>query len=175
MRLVVVSDTHGSTEYLSAILARHPHVAAFHCGDFCYPREQAPEFTYVRGNCDIDREAPEEKISEIGPLRIFQTHGHTYGVKQTAMRLRYRALEAQANVVLFGHTHEVTSVVEENILFVNPGSLLLPRSHTVPTYAVLDVTEAEHDVQIEVAYYSPDGKHQPRLGGIYRVPRANKE
>ncbi|WP_306737841.1 metallophosphoesterase family protein, partial [Acinetobacter baumannii] len=67
---------------LAEILARHPHEAAFHCGDFCYPRAEAPAFTYVRGNCDSETEVPEERMIEQGPLRIFQTHGHTYEVKQ---------------------------------------------------------------------------------------------
>jgi putative phosphoesterase len=170
MNLIVVSDTHGDVQHLSAILARHPHAAAFHCGDFCYAREQVPEFTYVRGNCDIDRTVPEERVTEIGSLRIFQTHGHVYDVKQNAMRLRYRAMELQANLVLFGHTHEVTAICEDDILYVNPGSLLLPRSYFSPTYALLTIEENEAFVNVEVSYYSPEGKKQPALTRIYTLP-----
>ncbi len=172
MKVIVVSDTHGSVEHLPGILERHSHAAAFHCGDFCYPREQAPEFTYVRGNCDSDMDAPEEKVTELGALRIFQTHGHTYGVKQSAMRLRYRAMEEQANLVLFGHTHEITAIQEDGILYVNPGSLLLPRSYFLPTYALLTIEERGGGVQVEVSFRSPEGKKQPKLERTFILPSA---
>lgn len=172
MKLIVVSDTHGSTEHLPAILARHSHEAAFHCGDFCYPRGQAPEFTYVRGNCDSDMDTPEEKVTELGPLRIFQTHGHIYGVKQSAMRLRYRAMEVGANLVLFGHTHEITAICENDILYVNPGSLLLPRSYFSATYALLIAEQNEEGVRVEVSFYSPEGKEQPGLSRTFMLPPA---
>ncbi|MED0676359.1 metallophosphoesterase [Aneurinibacillus thermoaerophilus] len=174
MRLIVISDTHGSLKHIPDILARHPHDVAFHCGDFCYPREKAPELTYVRGNCDSDMEVPEENVIRIGPLLIFQTHGHLYGVKQTPMRLRYKAIETGANLVLFGHTHEITAIEDDGILYVNPGSLLLPRSYTLPTYAVLDVEEAEKDkVKITVSFYSMGGRKQPGLSRDFLLPRAN--
>ncbi|MFT9849819.1 metallophosphoesterase family protein [Aneurinibacillus sp. REN35] len=175
MNVIVVSDTHGSVQHLSEILTRHPHAAAFHCGDFCYPLEQAPEFTYVHGNCDNEIGVPEERVIELGSLRILQTHGHTYGVKQNPMRLRYRATEVGANLVLFGHTHEVTAVYEEGILYVNPGSMLLPRSYFSPTYALLTIEEDGEDRRVIVSFYSPEGVEQSGLRRVFPLTRTVEE
>lgn len=174
MKLVVVSDTHGSTEHLATIRARHPKAHFFHCGDACYPLAEEPDFIYVQGNCDNDRTMPRELVTELDKLVIFQTHGDSYGVKQTGMRLRYRALETGANLVLFGHTHVPTCVQDDGVLFVNPGSLLLPRSHPAPTYAVLDVGTSEEFIQIVAVFYTPDGEQQSGLGGVYSIKSAQQ-
>ncbi|BAU26953.1 hypothetical protein DFP93_10436 [Aneurinibacillus soli] len=175
MKLVVVSDTHGSMEHLAAIRERHGEACFFHCGDACYPIAEEPDFVYVKGNCDRDRVMPEELITEQDGLVILQTHGDAYGVKQTGMRLRYRALEAGANLVLFGHTHVPTCVQDDGVLFLNPGSLLLPRSHPIATYAVLDGKTDGACITVEVVFYALDGTRQAGLGGTYRLQAAYGE
>ncbi|WP_027414850.1 metallophosphoesterase [Aneurinibacillus terranovensis] len=175
MKILVVSDTHGSTEHLPGILQRHRPDYVFHCGDFCYSRKSFSDFSYVRGNCDIDSQVPDENITDIGSIRIFQTHGHLYRVKETVMRLKYRALEANASLVLFGHTHVPACVQENGILYVNPGSLLLPRRYPVPTYALIEWPEEcpeeknGETVEMTVVFYSETGEKQQRLGGVYSV------
>ncbi|WP_047150587.1 YfcE family phosphodiesterase [Aneurinibacillus tyrosinisolvens] len=175
MKFLVVSDTHGSTEALSSILERHPGLDVYHCGDFCYPRAQFPGFTYVHGNCDFDPATPAETVLNVGSLRIFQTHGHTYGVKEALTRLHYRAAELGANLALFGHTHVPAALLNEGILLLNPGSLLLPRLYPVPTYVVVETedepAEGEDEISLHVTFYSSAGERQEKLGGSYHVRR----
>ena len=68
------------------------------------------------------------------------------------------AQEANAQVALFGHTHLEGAVVFDDILFINPGSIHLPKgphANLGGTYAVLDVTETRYDVR----FYNR--QHQP--------------
>ena len=141
MKLLVVSDTHGEKDPLTQVIERHrgDEIQVFHCGDFCFPSATYPGITYVRGNCDRDEEILYENIIEIGALRILHVHGHQYKVKETSLKLQYRAMELGANLVFFGHTHIPTCVKNKNILYLNPGSLLVPRFYPVPTYAVVTI------------------------------------
>ena len=81
----------------------------------------------VRGNCDFNVDAPSERLEVINSKRFFITHGHRYDVKYSLSRLKFRALEQKADVVLFGHTHISQIVYEEGIWFINPGSPSIPR------------------------------------------------
>jgi putative phosphoesterase len=178
VKLLVVSDTHGMSREVAKVVSRHPVEAVFHCGDFCTDRSQPPfqRMLLVRGNCDTDRTVPEERESVQGGLRIFQTHGHLYGVKQSILRLKYRAGEVGANVVLFGHSHVPTCVEDDGILFLNPGSLSSPRGYTVPTYAVLtQIGETEDEVGVEVLFHSLQGEPLSGLGGRFRLRRNKRE
>lgn len=82
----------------------------------------------VRGNCDFSVDVPPERIEIIEGKKFLITHGHRYDVKYDLSRLRYRALEEEADIVLFGHTHVSEIAYEDGIYFVNPGSPSLPRN-----------------------------------------------
>lgn len=71
------------------------------------------------------------------------------------MNLRYRAEEVGANVVCFGHSHIAGAELIDNMLFINPGSIILPRLRKEKTYAILEVDEAKNCV---VKFFSIDGK-----------------
>ena len=43
------------------------------------------------------------------------------------LKLKYKALEFGANIVLYGHTHIGKIDFKEGIWFINPGSASLPR------------------------------------------------
>ena len=55
------------------------------------------------------------------------THGHLFNVKSGLMKLRYKALEQNANIVCFGHSHILGIEKVDDILFINPGSIRFPR------------------------------------------------
>ncbi len=172
MSILVLSDTHGLFREVREVVSRHKAEQIFHCGDFCIDRRQEPftRMQLVRGNCDTDRSVAEERESSWRGLRIFQTHGHLYGVKSSLLKLHYRAEENGANVVLFGHSHVPTCSVERGILFLNPGSLQLPRGFRVPTYAIVDQLEAnDREVRVEVRYYDNQGNPVPELGGPFSL------
>ena len=92
----------------------------------------------VRGNCDtmnfFTAEAPDEQCVILGNKRIFLTHGHRFGVKSTLTPLINEAAKKEADIVLYGHTHEgfereldcdnEYSIKLKNPLYImNPGSI----------------------------------------------------
>lgn len=172
MSILILSDTHGLRHEVSKVVSRHKVEQIFHCGDFCTDRTQEPftQMKLVLGNCDYDASIPEEAQSTWRNLRIFQTHGHLYGVKSSLLKLHYRAEETNANLVLFGHSHVPTCAVERGILFLNPGSLQLPRGFRVPTYVILDQLAATPEqVTVDVRFYDDQGNPVPELGGEFQI------
>ena len=75
------------------------------------------------------------------------THGHCYDVKYSMQRLFYKALEVGATIVCYGHSHCIGAEMNDGILFLNPGSLVLPRNTREKTYA--KITLNSHEVEIE--------------------------
>jgi len=158
-RLLILSDTHGDRQRLDAVVQQvgaYDHL--LHAGDHAddvldrHPRAQA-----VCGNCDAPDSAEPEVELTLHGRKLLLVHGHTLNVKTTALPLLYRAAERQADIVIFGHTHTPTLFVEDGRLFLNPGSLLSPRGYTVPTYAILELTETVASVQV----YMLDGQPIP--------------
>lgn len=174
MKLLVVSDTHGEKDPLLQVMERHRHdqYQVYHCGDYCFPAHSFPNINFVKGNCDRDENVQEENIIEVGGIRILQVHGHRYKVKETSLKLQYRAMELGANFVLFGHTHIPTCVMNKNILYLNPGSLLIPRFYSVPTYALATVENPgnKEKIKIEVDFFSLYGERQKGYGGVFYLP-----
>ncbi|QQE73336.1 metallophosphoesterase [Brevibacillus composti] len=170
MGILILSDSHGLVGEVKEAVERHRAEAIFHCGDFCVDpgRDPFSRMLLVTGNCDSPSDVPTERQTAWKGLRILQTHGHLYGVKKSLLRLHYRAEETGANVVLFGHSHVPGCTVERNILFLNPGSLQLPRGYDLPTYVYLEQTEAkEEGVTVQVTYFDHRGNVAPRLGGTF--------
>lgn len=174
MSVLVLSDTHGLMHEVKEVVSRHQVTHILHCGDFCVDRTKEPfdAMKLVRGNCDSDRSVPEEENTYYKDLRIYQTHGHLYNVKSSLLRLHYRAEEVGANVAIFGHSHVPVSAEERGILFLNPGSLQLPRHFPVPTYAILEQTGVSEDaVQVEVGFFDHKGRPIKERGGTFSVRR----
>lgn len=101
----------------------------------------------VLGNCDIGKEGLNEKIIEINGVNIFMTHGHKYNVKYNLNTLFYRALELEADIVLFGHTHYYLNVEEDGIIFFNPGSIYNPRGRKDKTFGILEIDDNGINIQ----------------------------
>ncbi len=131
MRILVVSDTHGDGYALQSALWEQPQAnLVFHLGDGARECEQVAEanpdrtFFMVRGNCDPDFCGLLGNREEtVGGRRLFFTHGHLWSVKFGISRIDYAARERQADIVLFGHTHQPLSLYKEGMYLVNPGSL----------------------------------------------------
>ena len=56
-------------------------------------------------------------------IKILLTHGHYEHVKFGLERLKLKAKLNEADICIFGHTHERYMMVDQGILFINPGSL----------------------------------------------------
>jgi uncharacterized protein len=143
IRIGVLSDTHGNANAVRLAMSRLKEMDHFiHLGDYSRDAELMRKLTrkpveYVKGNCDMSSDAPDEKILTFGEVKILITHGHKYKVKYENTLLIYRAEEAGVNAVLFGHTHVPEIFCENNCVFFNPGSLAEPRSGIRPTYGTL--------------------------------------
>ena len=81
-------------------------------------------------------------------------------MKYDLNRLRYRAEEVGASVVLFGHSHVAGALIEDGIVYINPGSIRMPRGRSEKTYALLDLENGAASVRF---YQSEDGSAVPDL------------
>lgn len=144
MRLLVISDSHGRYERISELIAMHKNIdALIFLGDGLSDLDRAGAYDErfavfaVKGNCDgislFGRGAAvSESVLELDGYRFLLMHGHTRGVKHSLTNAVYAAIEASADVLLFGHTHEPIekyipseseySLTKPLYLF-NPGSL----------------------------------------------------
>jgi uncharacterized protein len=169
MKVLIVSDSHGLTQELEEIKKRHSEeVDAFiHCGDSELPphSSELQNFLYVRGNCDFSKEFPLERIEDISGIRFFITHGHRYNVKMTLMNLYYRAQEINAKIVCFGHSHIAGAESINGTLFINPGSIYLPRMRKEKTYVLLEIS----DGKAKVCFYDIQGNKLPSLTQSFSI------
>lgn len=146
MHIGVISDTHriiGSIEQLGGEI-KHVDVL-IHLGDnvddiSIIKKYYKGTIINVKGNCDFSTSVPNDRLEEIGEKKIFLTHGHRYGVKENLSRLRYKALETGADIVLYGHTHIAKIDFQEGIWYINPGSASLPRDGD-RSYAIININE----------------------------------
>ncbi|MFA5576654.1 MAG: metallophosphoesterase [Tissierellaceae bacterium] len=134
MKILVVSDTHGSIEsILRKVRSIERPDMIFHLGDYVEDGvriENALNIpaTIVRGNGDYGKgEFEDEQIVEVMGKRIFLSHGHKYNVRLGPQKLFYRALELGADVALYGHTHIAKILEKEGLIIMNPGSPDYPR------------------------------------------------
>ncbi|NMD70679.1 metallophosphoesterase [Bacillus sp. DNRA2] len=155
-KALIVSDSHRFVEELDHIKKKHQHEVdvMIHCGDseLFFDQPEIEGFVTVRGNCDYEMKYPDEQVVEFAGLKIFVTHGHLFSVKSTLMNLYYRAQELGANIVCFGHSHMLGMEQIDDILFINPGSIRLPRGRKERTYCILEQVEN----QLEVSVYDLD-------------------
>lgn len=156
MKIVVLSDTHGDPNVIEQVYKQEQDADAFfHCGDseLAYDDAHFNDMYRVKGNCDFDRNFVDDLLVPIGDRSIFMTHGHLYNIKMTLTPLDYKAQETGADIVLFGHSHLLGAEQIGDTLFLNPGSLLLPRGGNPKSYATIE-WQANTD-EIKVSFLSP--------------------
>lgn len=144
-KILVVSDSHGLTSELVQLKEKHQDEVdvMLHCGD---SELQANDpvlegFIVVRGNCDFEEQFLEDIVQSVGNKKVMITHGHRYQVKSSLLSLSYRAAELKANIVCFGHSHILGAEILNGILFLNPGSIRLPRLRKEKTYCILELLD----------------------------------
>lgn len=156
---VVCSDVHGSASSWRR-LERHLGGASFllHCGDLFYhgPRNPLPDgydpkalgellrsapvtVFLVRGNCDA---AVDRLVAQ--PIPMADVFAFWWdGIKGMAAHgedftsFRQEALAGGFRLALSGHTHVASVIREGDTLFVNPGSLSLPKGKDPASFAVI--------------------------------------
>ena len=158
-KVLIVSDTHGSNRILSEIIkVEKPFDLLIHCGDAecsegsLIALADAPVYV-CEGNNDYFYDLSKRIIFDFAGHRILLTHGHYDKVYYGLDTLCYRAKEASADIVMFGHTHVPCLKDIDGIKYVNPGSLTYPRqTGREPTYMIMEIDE--NNVEINLKYYS---------------------
>lgn len=148
MRIIVIADTHGSFRRMKEIFMKNEDADVFvFLGDGDSELERIrlsyPDKTIlsVKGNCDYMSNVPLDGEYEVGGVKLFYTHGHTWGVKYSLDRIFYKAKEIGAKIALFGHTHVRFYEYIDGVHILNPGSAALPRDGKGPSYAFIDITD----------------------------------
>lgn len=161
MKIMIASDIHGSEYYCSQLLDAYKREGADRLlllGDVLYhgprndlPRDYAPkkviamlnemkeDIYCVRGNCDteVDQmvlEFPvlaDYALIPAGNKMVYATHGHVYNEKNLPPM-------HDGDVLLNGHTHVPKCVQHENYIYMNPGSVSIPKENSHHGYMILD-------------------------------------
>lgn len=157
MKYMIASDIHGSEYYCKKMLGAYAGERADRLvllGDLLYhgprndlPRDYAPkaviallndrrrELLCVRGNCEAEVDQmvldfpvlADYAIIEAGDKMIFATHGHLYNESKLPP-LR------EGDILLNGHTHVPKCVEHEGYIYMNPGSISMPKEESYHGY-----------------------------------------
>lgn len=161
MKYVIASDIHGSAYFAKKLLECFDRENADRLvllGDILYhgPRNDLPEgyapkeviallnarknsLLCVRGNCDteVDQmvlEFPilaDYAVIELGNRLIFATHGHNFN-ENSLPPMR------DGDILLHGHTHVPKCVDHGNYIYMNPGSVSIPKENSHHGYMTLE-------------------------------------
>lgn len=161
MKFLIASDIHGSAYFCKKLLRAYDKENADRLillGDILYhgprndlPRDYAPkeviamlnerksDILAVRGNCDteVDQmvlEFPilaDYAIIPIGNNMIFATHGHNHNCEKLP------PLKA-GDILLHGHTHVSKCESLSEFVYMNPGSVSIPKENSPNGYMTLE-------------------------------------
>ena len=169
-KVLVVSDSHGLTRELEIVKERHLNEVdlMIHCGDSELMSDDKAMNGYlgVMGNCDYGG-YPLETTTKISGWKFFITHGHRYSVKTSLMNLSYKAAEVGANIVCFGHSHILGAEVIGGTLFLNPGSIRMPRERMEKTYVILELLADK----IKMSVYDISGRELEDLAYEFELSK----
>lgn len=147
MRILVISDSHRKTAALYKVAENlRGHISAFfflgdNIDDVNGFEERFPDVPLYKtaGNCDFHG-GSEFDIAELSGKRIMYTHGHHFAVKSGSNMITHAARDNKADICLFGHTHDPEIFESDGILFLNPGSISLPRGrYNFPSYGIINI------------------------------------
>ena len=161
MKLMIASDIHGSAEWCEKLISSYKAEKADRLlllGDLLYhgPRNNLPdgyscksvidilnsmkdELLCVKGNCDseVDQMVLEFPIMaeyaylSVNEINIFATHGHKFNPNNLPPLKK-------GDVLLCGHTH-IPALREINgIVYMNPGSVSLPKASSHHGYMIFE-------------------------------------
>ena len=159
MKLLVVSDIHGSAYYaekIPEIFEKEKADKIIVLGDLYYHGPRNPltkdyspmkvaeilnslkdRLEVIKGNCDaeVDEMISEFKFKEhllldVNNLKVYFTHGHKNNMDNLP--------DEQIDMMVYGHFHTGFIVKKDGIIFANPGSISLPKDNTKNSYLILD-------------------------------------
>lgn len=157
MKLMIASDIHGSAYYCDKMLEAYKREGAdklLLLGDILYhgPRNDLPkgyepkkviemlnnvktELLCVRGNCDTEVDQmvldfpvlAEYCILYLKDRMVFATHGHHFNPDN-------KPCIKKGDILLNGHTHVPAWEEREDFIYVNPGSVSIPKENSPHSY-----------------------------------------
>ena len=163
MRWMIASDIHGSALFCERMFERYREEKAGRLillGDLLYhgPRndlpegydpkgviallnEYASELVCVRGNCEAEVDQmvlsfpvmADYALLPVGSNVIYMTHGH-HASEQNPPPLK------KGDILLCGHTHVPANRVHDSFLYLNPGSVSIPKEGSCRSYMMFDGT-----------------------------------
>ena len=162
MKWMIASDLHGSAVYCRRMIEAFEREDADRLlllGDLLYhgPRNDLPEgyapkevipmlngmkpkLLCVRGNCDAEVDQmvldfpilADYAVLPVGQRLVYATHGHVHNLKNLPPL-------APGDILLHGHTHiPAWSEFGEENLYLNPGSLSIPKEGSAHSYMTLE-------------------------------------
>ncbi|MBR5870673.1 MAG: phosphodiesterase [Clostridia bacterium] len=161
MKLMFASDIHGSALYCRQMLdafAREGAESLILLGDLLYhgPRNDLPDgyapkevitllndvsdrLLCVRGNCDTEVDQmvlnfpilADYAILYLDGHRVYLTHGHHFG-EDNPPKLR------DGDILINGHTHVPACRDKGGYLYLNPGSVSIPKENSVHGYMTFE-------------------------------------
>ena len=158
MKILVISDTHGSDRNLNLVLEKEKGIdLMIHLGDLCGLEDYIEEMTgipcyMVRGNNDYRSNLPAESVIMVGKHRTLLTHGHYFAIACDTADLRRYARGLDCDIVMYGHTHIPEIETVGGITVVNPGSLTLPRQPGRRTSYIIAETDEAGDVTFDLHF-----------------------
>ena len=161
MKFLIASDIHGSAFYCDLLLKAIEKENADRIillGDILYhgprndlPKDYAPKkviemlnplkdkLLCVRGNCDTEVDQmvlsfpvlADYAVIPVGDKLIYATHGHNYNPEKLPPL-------AKGDILLNGHTHIPKCTEYENFVYMNPGSVSIPKEDSCHSYMMLE-------------------------------------
>lgn len=161
MKWMIASDIHGSAYWCEKLLERYEQEAADRLlllGDLLYhgPRNDLPKgynpkaviemlngmkenITCVRGNCEAEVDQmvlqfpvlAEYGVMMLGERMLFFTHGHHYNEQNPPMLKK-------GDILLNGHFHVPDCRENDGFVYMNPGSVSIPKENSPHSYMTLE-------------------------------------
>ena len=130
-----------------AIYNEQPFDLLIHLGDIEGEEDIIQELAggetiMVPGNNDFFSPLPREREIELAGKKVLLTHGHYYYVSLNLQTLREECIARGIDIVMFGHTHRPLIQIEDELTFINPGSISYPRQADKRcTYIMLEIDD----------------------------------
>ena len=90
----------------------------------------------------VELKVPVFNVLDAADHRVFFTHGHRHSLYYGTEQLIESAIEHNADVALYGHTH-IAAETFGKVYAMNPGSCYRPRVGQKPSFATLDLVKGK--------------------------------
>ncbi len=140
-----IGDLCAALEYArksKKFLKDFPPVVVFARGNGDYPDFPVnfnPDPEVLPDSHDYEIEVPLHENLKVAGMNILVTHGHAEGSYYGLGRMNQVALENQADIVFYGHTHIAARQEMECTYFINPGSCSHPRGGQPASFAIVRI------------------------------------